>query len=577
MMREREQRILVTLLLGLSMALIFWAAESMQFFGTERWSTAARGWFEVVNISDNSFGWWRINPLLAALSLPDYLLGPVHLALLCLGIFFWLSLYLPLGRAAGSAILIGALLLIVIGLPLRFISAFAMLPWLCWLLSSAHGKHQHRLPAALIAGMLLLLLSANFLFIPLLILAAAAVQPAPPRVRAVLLAGIFIGGALSVLEAPALRLPDYPPFSKVVPNDSAMYQLRPFVGTLPAIAVIDYDSLRAEMLPVNIGLAILAVIASAILLSPVGAAVAVGPRRAILSGLVLAVSAIWESATPPAWVEIGPLHAIGRIITPLSTVSMAPYAAGAGLLLLLTGLTALAPRATPLLTTVLLAAALSRPLLPLIGGEERALLQSAMRSQRGAVSGNASERLISPSLAVLRRTSLAFVDPPMVRSLRPIPLAADQLLASHNSTPKFMRHLLDGDLHSRWSRRDGTQRGDEWLCIDFKSPTPISRIKLDTGEYRTDYPRGVRLSAAAACPEPGAADELRLLTIYDATPWRGPLRYTSDGYPYWGWEGEVQIDLREPVTMRALIVEQSGRSNRFDWSVAELEIFTPSM
>ena len=61
--------------------------------------------------------------------------------------------------------------------------------------------------------------------------------------------------------------------------------------------------------------------------------------------------------------------------------------------------------------------------------------------------------------------------------------------------------------------------------------------------------------------------------LFSQSTWLGALRWTPTGYPYFGGQADVSIDLPEAVTVRSLRFEQISSHDTFDWSIHEIELY----
>ncbi|MCB0338967.1 MAG: hypothetical protein KDD53_05155, partial [Bdellovibrionales bacterium] len=65
------------------------------------------------------------------------------------------------------------------------------------------------------------------------------------------------------------------------------------------------------------------------------------------------------------------------------------------------------------------------------------------------------------------------------------------------------------------------------------------------------------------------------LKIYAEYPkWLGSAKFTRDGYPYYAGQSKVKIVFAESQRVQCLRIEQTGKSNNFDWSVSDLKLLT---
>jgi hypothetical protein len=171
-----------------------------------------------------------------------------------------------------------------------------------------------------------------------------------------------------------------------------------------------------------------------------------------------------------------------------------------------------------------------------------------------------------PDLVVAQRrfdhvvvVSLAPVPPPPPReaTLRQVAGSAISARASHGGDR--LPFLFDGDPDSRWLT-GGRQAGGEWLQVQFDAPRNIALVRMQLAQRSFgDYPR-----------------ELSIDAIEDAgtrTIFRGPVLaplvqglIARGDYPF--------IDVALPANAaRALRLQQLGQTNRFFWSIHELQLW----
>ena len=121
---------------------------------------------------------------------------------------------------------------------------------------------------------------------------------------------------------------------------------------------------------------------------------------------------------------------------------------------------------------------------------------------------------------------------------------------------------IDGDLATRWPGH-GPQRPGMHLEIDLGRPSLVSGVRLDAGEFVHDFPRGLRVEARGEAGAWVAVSELP--HTYRGLSLRG-------GHVHLGPESVVEVRFA-PVETSGLRIVQTGTSERFDWSVAELYVF----
>jgi hypothetical protein len=123
-----------------------------------------------------------------------------------------------------------------------------------------------------------------------------------------------------------------------------------------------------------------------------------------------------------------------------------------------------------------------------------------------------------------------------------------------------LRFVSDGDSGTRW-RTEGPQAGGEWLRVAFDGESDIGRLVVLTDRYGLgDYPRGLSV-------ESEAGDGARL-TLYAGSflpSLLGGLATGKRGSP-------AVLDLPSNRS-RAIWIRQTGRSDRWWWTVYELQVY----
>lgn len=120
--------------------------------------------------------------------------------------------------------------------------------------------------------------------------------------------------------------------------------------------------------------------------------------------------------------------------------------------------------------------------------------------------------------------------------------------------------MIDGDLRSRWET-DGHQVQGDQVTINFDRPVAVSRVELDLGEYRNDFPRKLRVEIGTSS---GASQ----------TVWEG------------GTSGLVVLSLMTDRVRLPLVIDLPAGTEtsrvtftvleghpEFSWSIAEVRVF----
>jgi hypothetical protein len=148
-----------------------------------------------------------------------------------------------------------------------------------------------------------------------------------------------------------------------------------------------------------------------------------------------------------------------------------------------------------------------------------------------------------------RRRTRAEVDPPLS-------IAAIRTNVGERSTAE----MIDGDLTTRWLAQYRQSAGHQ-VTVTLDRPAEVSRLELDLGEFRNDYPRRLRVSVGGPGQPPATVWEGRTMgtamiaTLTDRT--RMPLVF----------------DLAPATHGRQLILTVLDDHPELSWSIAELKVF----
>ncbi|MCB0325371.1 MAG: hypothetical protein KDD69_17430, partial [Bdellovibrionales bacterium] len=133
-----------------------------------------------------------------------------------------------------------------------------------------------------------------------------------------------------------------------------------------------------------------------------------------------------------------------------------------------------------------------------------------------------------------------------------------------NPNAEHAELALDGDSKTRWGTGRPQQPGDSFT-LTFTEPKALLRLVLSVLGMATDYPRGLRVEATLATGE--------RLVLYDFADWPGPLKWSPEGFPYLGPQGEVIVDFPREMNFKELRFVQTASSSTYDWSIAEVKLF----
>jgi len=126
--------------------------------------------------------------------------------------------------------------------------------------------------------------------------------------------------------------------------------------------------------------------------------------------------------------------------------------------------------------------------------------------------------------------------------------------------------MMDGKVETRWC--SGTKQVPGMrVTVDMGSTQVVGRVRLDLGWWATDFPRGYRIQVSR--------DGWQWQTMADTGPIRWNVFWRENHPVFLSRKGDyILLDL-PPAAARYVRLELAGGSRRFDWSIAELRMFTP--
>lgn len=132
-------------------------------------------------------------------------------------------------------------------------------------------------------------------------------------------------------------------------------------------------------------------------------------------------------------------------------------------------------------------------------------------------------------------------------------------------TGEQVAQVIDGNLKTFW-RSAGPQGGQEGLEISCARRQKMGVLEISSGQYKTDFPRGVLLDVYR--------EGEGWLRAFSQSEWYGNLEFNREGFPYLGSQEHVFIYLPEIMEWDKLRVSQVGQHAMFSWTVAELRVFS---
>jgi hypothetical protein len=561
-------------------------------------------WFPLINVRSNAFLHWRIDPVIERLAgssvseMSESRLVLASVFVLYSGLSL-LSLRLsrhkvPLLSVLGSALVCAALLSIY-GYDLVLFGMLAWIPFfiLC-ALACFHGREAFGIffvlslffalrinraanvlaPLSIFIG----LSAAAFLFralrkeqlpedIPGKVLAAnSALPPAFFRILCVIAVASFFTVSSPVLKTPSPNGQEYPWQAHVVSDDGVVGNVHPLIGPGPEVPFIDRGLVKSYTGPLSLVLLLLLVLIHRSLgtAQPIARCCFYGAGSAVL---LVALDAI----LPENFAHLAPLAVLARTIPgsflyPLSEVFFA-------LALIAFSLACAAQRRGP----TLILSCIFFILTP------KFWLQGNLPGIRHVFEPNLTAEqekyIISPSFRVIDTLGLWTISERERERVMNTTFAASstvpsQVTASHSKLGNETAKMFDQNRETRWSAGRAFQQGDEWLYVKFDQPQTLSAIELAPSHFKSDFPRALTISQVDGCPDAfSEADRQKPHPkIISFSPWEGTLDYTSKGFPFYTAQTRVRAFFPQTIATQCLLIEQTGKDSRVDWSVAELRL-----
>jgi hypothetical protein len=137
---------------------------------------------------------------------------------------------------------------------------------------------------------------------------------------------------------------------------------------------------------------------------------------------------------------------------------------------------------------------------------------------------------------------------------------------SSNSENFIKQNLFDKDLGTRWGSGLGRQSGNEWIEFYFRTQISAIGVELDPGNFVSDFPRGLKIKVGKSC------DQNDLVEVSKIPDWQGSPLFSDSGLPYFSAQSNVKVFFDKDREFSCLRAEQIGKTDNFDWSIAELRL-----
>ncbi|MCB0358043.1 MAG: hypothetical protein KDD44_00350 [Bdellovibrionales bacterium] len=562
-----------------------------------RYPNFVGSWSQSLDLGANAFHPWRTDILGRFTGSAGSLRHAMLLSLLC-GIGFGFVVYELLrderetarcaGEAALSALTLALLLLWVCGRQTVVLQVVAWVPWVIFFLFRVvEAPHFRGGSVALLAcGSLLLADAANQAAFVCAALAGIVVLRAPfdramhrPKALWVICAIILAPAIVVGIAAPAPWFPWYPLQARVVPDDGLPGMLRPLLGHDAPVPILDREFV-SQQFGVASGLLLAGFAILALLLWARDRGIERRASRWFLRwGGAIACALVIDTLCPPEIQSIGPIASLSRLVPGgLFYLPLTPIVFLLSLMFL--GLAAtLSDRSYWFVFVAAGVGAVGSSVMPgpLLRESirERAAVAPFTSVERASgferfastdVSQHAgfSQRLLSPSYAVIWRRGIeVLVHPERFQRVDFVHRDDVQLTVGPQGAGRDPQMMNDGDEQTRWSFERGSQSGDEQIHVRFPSAVALDGVELSTGPFVTDFPRGIAIAADPQCNN-------QEREVFREPSWLGPVKYTSDGYPFFATQNFVQVIFPKTVEARCFVVRQIGTSSHYDWSVTEI-------
>ncbi|MFN8392718.1 MAG: discoidin domain-containing protein [Bdellovibrionota bacterium] len=409
-----------------------------------------------------------------------------------------------------------------------------------------------------------------------LVLALGRERREPQSRLPCLFVALFIPAFAAALLSQTPSFPPYDPHGHLVPLYGVFDGLSPLIGGAPRLSAVDRQFERQAILPAAFVLTILAGIVAICERRIRGAndelLVSKAERRSgPLVAVVLAAAVLLDSAFVSATTsQLSPVQSFSRMIPGLIFFPVSLYLLALALFLLI--LTAARERVAKLLVAGGLCVAMAAPGWG-FRKKEDAVLWSVVLSEASSPEHAEQIRVLcSPSYYVIREFGLDVVTKRESRKALKFVSASQfnpQLTASANGAQTAA--VIDGKDTTRWTAGGGRQTGGEWLRIAFERPIVVSGVRVETGRYYTDFPRGIAVQVAESCSSDDAG-RTSYATVFRRQRNEGEILYTADGFPYFSEQHNLSVVLPEPVQAQCLLLQQIGSDDHYEWSVSELEL-----
>ena len=510
------------------------------------------GWHAIVHRSFNSYFYWNTFPL--------YINSIVSILIFASGC--WLCLY-SLKRALTESLLTTIVTILFyflcFGFDEIFIKCLQFYPWLLWLLITDKKISFLALTSVLLS------LSA-LIFTPLIIAALflhyMILKNKRPNLNHVC-ALVIPFALIAFFYFPSMTNTDYPQAARVIADDGLAGHLRPYVAPMSEIPFVDRQFVRRSMESLVNILLICGAATTLLLLS----------LKLTLSAsviLALPLSIALDIGLTETYASLMPLAALRRLVPYWYFYPVTPYFFYFTFMFLSFLAYQQKKIVYSFLPLALLAYCCMQGHVLFFGNDAHSLKESYHDKPI------AQQVLVSPSHAILKHIDVRLLEKKELlekltyKSPNPHNIIVDKFGFFENSKKRL---LFDKKLDTRWHTKK--QKGNEWIHLNFKREKRIHGIAVRTGRFSSDFPRMIKISGSESCEYKhiqSLSETAHYAELYPANKWVGALKFTESGLPYLTSEGVVNVLFTNWHKVHCVLIEQIGKEDYFDWSVAEIKL-----
>lgn len=523
------------------------------------------GWNLITHQGTNATFWW----LGFSSSIENPLSNLVFIGLsgiLLTVIFFnnWKNSLIPLWQNACASLTFFGLLLLVFGPDIVIVNFLIQFLGLILVYKSLRKNLAHGLWVALLLATCALILSSQWSYIVLSIEAfliwqyrtQAKKDSLTLQLNATLaVITLFLALALNIMfQRPSLPSFGYPPSARVVPDDGVSGVITPLIGETSEIPYVNRSEIKSALRNPIIFLACFGLFLQLI----------TRPRSNTILPitLILLTTLFLDIQLPDSLAQIAPLKSARRLLPGIFPLPLNLYLFALSLCLLFIDLLINRFLSLAFMALLLVQVLFSESFLPLSNTNTLTSKDALSTSEKLILASPSSHLIKTEGLDTIQR--LLRVKDLKARTVKEL---SGAITASHQKKKKLTKLLSDEKYETRWTPSRGAQYGDEWIQIDFPNRVTIEGIKLLTGRYFSDFPRGLEFFD---CSKPEAAQKL----IKRIPKWQGGVEVSSFGYPYYTAQHDVTIVFPDELMLNCLRINQIAEDQHFDWSIAELRILS---